>query len=319
MDGVLSLPFGSGGIVGNDGVDAICKRELRVANLLPAAIGPPELHRSNGVEVAAEVVGRVHVDPCHAFCASATTGYDGAVVAAVLLQYEVADLNGGVILAATEVEHQFHVVDVHTRHVALEEHIILTSLQVYTVGEEVDFIVVVLSQLDGSASEVLVGVQDDGEVVVGDVVGSHIGAEGHLRLPLLGVGQRQVDGPAVVALNECRIRTLTPVLVSIPEGNVVLGSLEHVAIAVGIEAALFSVTLVGSAGEDEAPGDAAIGSLIDEHELCSRERLNAEQRVRVLIVAADVGECGVGSQLDVLLCGHLTVSILPLQLFERPS
>ena len=136
VDGVLSLPFGSCGIVGNDGVDAIVVRELRVANLLPAAIGPPEFHRSNGIEVAAEVVGRVHVDPCHAFCASATAGYAGAVVATVLLQNEVADVDGGVILAATEVEHQFHVVDVHTRHVALEEHIILASLQVYTVGEE---------------------------------------------------------------------------------------------------------------------------------------------------------------------------------------
>ena len=223
----------------------------------------------------------------------------------------------------TVVGSQFQLREVLTRHVALPEDVVLARLQVDVLLDD-GFSIGLVGEFDDDTADVAVGIEDAREVVVGSSIGAEVCVEVHLSLPvgiaLVGHGEAVVVVASLEGSFKLRCLLVAPVGIRIVvERHGGSDALPHVEVARGIEATLLDQSLVGFAGEDEAPSDAAVGSLIDEDELGSSEGLHTEQRVLILSVAADVGEGGVGGQLNVLLCSHLTVSIFPLQLFERPS
>ena len=223
----------------------------------------------------------------------------------------------------TVVGSQFQLREVLTRHVALPEDVVLARLQVDVLLDD-GFSIGLVGKFDDDTADVAVGIEDAREVVVGSSIGAEVCVEVHLSLPvgiaLVGHGEAVVVVASLEGSFKLRCLLVAPVGIRIVvERHGGSDALPHVEVARGIEATLFDQPLVGLAGEDEAPGDAAVGSLIDEDELRGGEGFDTEQGILVLSVAADVGEGGVGSQLDVLLCSHLTVSIFPLQLLERPS
>ena len=210
---------------------------------------------------------------------------DCSVVVGMVLQHYVANIDIGIVLASTKVEHKLNVSDVYTRHIALPEYVILSCLQVNAICKEVDIVVILLSQFNCSTSQILIRIQYDREVVVGSGIGVQIGVECHLRLPLLSISQRQIDRPAVITLLECWVRTLTPVLICIPEGNGRCDTLPHIEVAIDIEALLLYQTLIGSTCQDKAPCNTAIRSIVDKYQLGSSQTLDAELWILVLSIA----------------------------------
>ena len=102
----------------------------------------------------------------------------------------------------TEVEHQFHLREVLTCNVAHPEHIVLTSLQFNVVNVDNGIGILLVGQLNGNAADILVGIQDDREVVVVGSRDIQVGMEVHLSLPAVGTCIGHGDGVVVVAALE---------------------------------------------------------------------------------------------------------------------
>ena len=183
----------------------------------------------------------------------------------MVLEDDVRDVDGGTSLATAEVEEQVNTLHVDTGHVALPEDVVLASFQVNTVGKVEYIVVSVHHELHGDTVQVLVAVEDAGEVIV--LVGTCrdvSGLECHLCLPLVGSCLGQEYGIVIAIGLKAGISNLVPTG-SVPEEHVVFHVLPHVEVAVGVEAV--ESLLLGLAGEHEAPGDTAVGSVIDENHL----------------------------------------------------
>ena len=93
-------------------------------------------------------------------------------------------------------------------------------------------------------------------------------------------------------------------------------ALPHVEFAVGIKAAPLFLGFL--AGQDKAPGNAAVGSLIDEDELLRRQRFDTELGILVLGIARNIREGGVRGELDIGLRANVAFCILPVINLETP-
>ena len=180
----------------------------------------------------------------------------------MVLQYDTRDIDGSISLTTTEVEYQHHLIHIDTRHVALPEDIVLTSLQVDTVSEIEHAIVAIEHQLHSSTVQVLVAVEDSREVVVVGSTGSEVSMELHLSLPLVGSSLGQCDGIVVATIHKAWIGNLCPTW-SIPELHRRCDTLPHIELAVGVEAFPFFFTLL--AGQYKAPSNRAVGLIVDKH------------------------------------------------------
>ena len=143
-----------------------------------------------------------------------------------------------------------------------------------------------------------------------------------LSLPAVVTSLGNGDGVVVVTtLEEClkgsRLLVAPSRIRIIVERHDGSDALPHIEVAVRIEALEDGLCL--STGEDEAPGDAAVGCLIDEHQLGGCQGLNAELRILILCIRTDIGESRVGSQLDIGLLRDVAVGILPVIHLETPS
>ena len=235
----------------------------------------------------------------------------------MVLEHDARDVDGSSCLAAAEVKEQVNTLHVDAGHIALPEDIVLSSLQVDAVGKVEDIVIAVHHELHGNTVQVLVTVEDAREVIVVIGRGRDVGGlEGHLGLPLVGCCLGQVYGIVITVGLKAGISNLAP-SGSVPEEHVIIHVLPHVEVTVRIKSAEF--LLLVFAGEDEAPSDAAIGGLIDEDHLLGRQRLDAETRVLVLGIRTDIGESGVGSELDIGLLAHVAVGISPVILLKSPT
>ena len=217
----------------------------------------------------------------------------GAIVAAMLLEHDVADGNLSTCLVAAEVKDEFYAGEVETRHVALVEHIVLVGLELYHFIE-VEFAVVgFLADLHRHVVVVLSGGEHAREVVVGGRVGSHVGVEEILALPLVGgrLGECKGEGTAVDSLYG--VGNLVPAR-SIPVGISIVGGAEHIAVAVVLESLeiFFCSGFLGD--EDIMPRNGPV--VIDEFHVLGLEVHNLELRRIPLVIIGDVGELGVGRQ-----------------------
>ena len=233
----------------------------------------------------------------------------------MVLEHDVGDIDGGFSLTATKVEYEHYLRHIDAGHVALPEDIVLVGLEVNAVGEVEHTIVAVEYEFDSGSIQVFIAIEDSREVVIVGSTGGEVGMHLHLSLPLVGSGLWQRDGVVVALVNETRVGNLTPAG-SIPELHGRSNTFPHIILAVGIVTFPYLLTLLG--GEDEAPGYATVGLIIDQHYLLGRQRLDAEQRVGILIVGTDVRESGVGSQMDVGLLGNVAIGIFPVENFEIP-
>ena len=249
---------------------------------------------------------------------------DGAVVVGMILQHDVADVDGGGAGSMAEVEHELHGLQVLTLEVALPEHVGLAGLQA-DVGHVDDGVGVgLVRELHGDAVDVGISQEDAREVVVVGGRRAHVGGvQMQLCLPAVGACVGHGDGVVVVAalIHSLHLRSA----VRAPAGSEVEGSvgrdtLPQVEVARSVEARLLYQPLFGRAGEHVAPGNRAVGRLVEQHHLRVCELFYAEQGVLILRVAADVGEGRVGSQPDVLASrGDDALGVGPVERLEVPG
>ena len=180
----------------------------------------------------------------------------------MVFQYDTRYIDGSISLTTTEVEYQHHLIHIDTRHVALPEDIVLTSLQVDTVSEIEHAIVTIEHQFHSSAIQVLVAIEDSREVVVIGSTGGKVCMHLHLSLPLVGSSLWQCDGIVVASIHKARISNLRPAW-SIPELHRRCDALPHIKLAVRIETFPFFLTLL--TGQHKAPGNRTVGLIINKN------------------------------------------------------
>ena len=272
-DAALSLPFGTTVFYSRYGIDSICVGETGIANLIPAGIGPPEIHRSGSIETCTEVVGRINGHPVHLWRVVTTwllVRNHGAVIIGMIFQHDVRDIDICRSRSTAEVKDEFYRREVFALDVAHPEHIFLSCLQAHVVHVDDGIGIGLVSQLDGNSIDVLVGHEDAGEVIVVGGRDTQVGVQVHLSLPAVGTGIRHSDS-IVVATILIGCLHLSGAHITPPRLEVERGfrcdAFPQVEVATGIEAALLHVAHIGLAGQNETPGYGTVGSLIDEHHL----------------------------------------------------
>ena len=157
MDRILRLPLRATILRSYYGVYPIVIRELRITDLAPTAISPPELHRSYLIEVRTEVLCRVDIHPSYcAWRVRTVCRQDSTIIVSMVLQDDVTNIDRRILLTTTEVKDEHHLAHINTRHITLPEDIVLTSFQVDAVSEIEHTVVTIQYQFHSSTVQVLV-------------------------------------------------------------------------------------------------------------------------------------------------------------------
>ena len=303
VDVELSLPLATANTLGKRNLVGVAAlSSLGVGNRAPAVVGKPV---TEGIEQRTVVntlpqVGAALIVPVHyrsigivGRVGVVAVGRHGAVVVVMVLQHDVGDVDVGLARSMAEVEDELHGIKILAGHIACPVDVVFASLQIHLVFIDDGFVIGLVGQLDDDTFDVTVRVEDTGEVVALECRGDEVGVEVYLSLPLGKALQGNRDVIVVVAtLEQCSEGIgllLAPSWIRIVvERHRRRDALPHVEVAVGVESVPFLLGLLR--GEDEAPGNGAVGSVVDEHQLLGRERLDAELRLFVLAVGADIGE-----------------------------
>src|SRR3712207_1906471 len=107
------------------------------------------------------------------------------IVAVVLLQHHVGKVYLRACGGSTEVENEHHLIHVEAFEIVFVERVGIASHKVDTLFEEEQAVVAILNELHGGALHLLCGGKLSREVVVVGSIGSHVGMELHLCLPLV--------------------------------------------------------------------------------------------------------------------------------------